>query len=280
MPLFIASPTEIYQGQDAIDKLAQTNDSRFVSADGIIQVDLDRWQQAQAYERATWMETGLSMTDDRADHHRAAFNGYAALPADLGRVLELGCGVFTITNTILQAGHTAQHITLVDPLIDAYKGHPYCTYRDGTMQGVEVTVYSEPIEGIFFGQQYNTVIMVNVLSHCRDARVVLDLALRAVAPGGILVFQETVHNFDPLDVWDAGHPLRPTQSFLDAFTSQLEAVYKGDDNYFVGRKTGVSAKPPALVKLLEHEPTFKEPMLEPEPPAPAKKKPARKSKGK
>lgn len=294
MPIFIESPTKIYQGAEAAEKLAQKNDSRFVSENGIVRVDDARWQVAQEYERATWLVHGINNTDDRADQHRDGFNQYHDLPQDLGHVLELGCGVFTITNTILEGGRTAQSITLVDPLAEAYKNHPHCTYREGSIQGVPVTIESIAIEQLELtpDQIFDTVIMVNVLSHCRDGQLVLDIARRAVAPGGVIVFQETVHDFDPFDVWDAGHPLRPTQAFLDAFMSEFKGVYRGSNNYFVGRKAVDIVATMQPVILIEHEPTFKPlpethtvtgnkadmpPASIPEPPA---KKPARKSKGK
>ena len=303
MPLFIESPSKIYQGAEAAEKLQTTNDSRFVSDDGIIRVDDTRWQVAQEYERVTWLVHGINITDDRADQHRDGFNQYHDLPQDLGHVLELGCGVFTITNTILAGGRTAQSITLVDPLADAYKNHPHCTYRDGNIQGTPVTIEGVAIEQLDLTptQLFDTVIMVNVLSHCRDARLVLDIAARAVAPGGVIVFQETVHDFDPFDVWDAGHPLRFKQPFLDAFMSRFEAVYKGDENYFVGRKPSLQQYAPAgyskftgkVVECIGDPPLHTEeisPGVEithvvseekDNIPAPAKqeKKPARKSKG-
>lgn len=260
MPIYIESPTSIYQGAEAAEKLAQKNDSRFVSDDGIVKVDDARWQVAQEYERATWLVHGINNTDDRADQHRDGFNSYVDLPQDLGRALELGCGVFTITNTILAGGRIAQHVTLVDPLAEAYKNHPHCTYREGYIQSVPVTIESVAIEQLELWptQLFDTVIMVNVLSHCRDGQLVLDIARRAVAPGGVIVFQETVHDFDPFDVWDAGHPLRPTQAFLDAFMSQFEGVYRGSDNYFVGREAAETIVTQKPVILIEHEPAFKD----------------------
>jgi len=262
MPLFIASPTDISQGDDAARRLETTNDVRFVSADGIIAVDEARWRVAQEYERRTWLEQGIHLTENRSEEHRAGFNAYADLPDDLGSVLELGCGVFTVVLDMLNAGKTARAITLVDPLADVYRQqHPHCAYKDGRLAGVDVSVIAQPVEEATF-RAFDTVTMVNALSHCRNAQQVLDTALAALKYGGLLVFQETVHNFDPAQVYDAGHPLRPSQAYVDAFLAQFAEVYRGVDNYFVGRLGEAVAQAASAVR---HAIPSDEPPVEAEP---------------
>ena len=64
-------------------------------------------------------------------------------------VLEIGCGPYTQTQSILRAASTTLSITLVDPLARLYmertKG---CTYREQRLQGRPVRVLSVAAESL------------------------------------------------------------------------------------------------------------------------------------
>ncbi len=248
LPIFVASPIEIYHGDVAREKLSETNDNRFhTDADGVIKVDLQRWEQAQAYERKTWMEYNLEATEDRNTAHAQQFDNYAALPENLGDVLEIGCGPFTNSLKMVEAGHSLNSITLVDPLLNQYQAHPNKNYNRFT---VPKTFISLAFEDAPADAQYDTVLLINVLPHCRDAKLVLAKAQAALKPGGYLVFAEFPATMKPTELYDVGHPIAPTAAFLADFLTGADTVYRNgwyfDEVYrrgwyFIGRKINALA---------------------------------------
>jgi len=235
-PLFIDSPVNVLTGDAARVKLATTNDAAYLTeGKGVLSVPLERWQAAQAYERATWLTHGLMLTEDRNAEHAAMFDGYKALPDDLGSIVELGCGPFTNMRYILpERKHT--FAVLADPLANAYRAnHPNCTYKDGKLEGFGVSIVTSSIEEYRTIWMFHAIIMINVLSHCVDARKVFAWIDDHIAPDGYLVFHEPARDIDVHSHFDAGHPLSYTQSVIDEFLEGYAQVYKNGD-YFIGRK--------------------------------------------
>ena len=59
-----------------------------------MKVDATRWQEAQRFERKTWMEQNLGAVDDRNEFHKQEFGGYQAIAGrTFENVIELGCGL-------------------------------------------------------------------------------------------------------------------------------------------------------------------------------------------
>lgn len=229
--IFVASPVQILEGEQAYNQLQVTNDRRFVSDDGIVEVDAERWQQAQDYERATWMQYGIEATNDREGDHLAGFAGYAALPSNLGDVVEFSCGPFSVAVSIINAGHEYDSLALVDPLVKDYLKHPHCRYRDLA----HTATVAKGVEDVP-PQNCDTVVFVNGLSHCRDARAALRTIWASLKPGGYLVWQEAPTELDADHLYDVGHPLRPSAAFIQAFLDRFEKVYDAPGGYFIGRK--------------------------------------------
>lgn len=73
---------------------------------GVAHVTRERWERAQAVERALWSGGGAG--NDRSGDHEAAFNGYRMIPDQLGDVIELGCGPWTQLEWMLQKGERAK----------------------------------------------------------------------------------------------------------------------------------------------------------------------------
>jgi SAM-dependent methyltransferase len=236
-PIFVSSPVNVLHGDAARVALASTNDAAYYAdGRGVLQVPLERWQQAQQYERETWLTYGLNLTEDRNAEHAAMFGDYAALPANLGYVIELGCGAFTNLRRILP-GRTAKKVILLDPLAGAYMAaHPHCTYKDGKLCGYDTDVISHPIEypQTWF-KKLDTVVMVNVLPHCMDVQLVFKRIHAMLKKGGYLVFGEQARDIDPAQVYDVGHPLSYTQGVIDDFLQDFTPVYQ-HDGYFIGVK--------------------------------------------
>lgn len=232
-PLFVDDPLATYIEDEALARLAVTNDARFASKDGVVKIDQERWLQAQAYERKTWMQVVPHWTDARNYEFAWGFDAYRALPDDLGDVIELGAGPFTNARLILER-HDADSITLLDPLLADYITLDTCTYRDGVLVGVPVAVIPSAIED-WEPEEYDTVIMINTLHHCRDAALVLKHVEAAVKPGGWLVIYEPPREIDPARVYDVGHPLSPKAGFMERFLGKFNEVYR-NGWYFIGRK--------------------------------------------
>ena len=240
MKIFVASPVEVYEGDAADARLRLTNDSQYATARGILRVDQARWRQAQQYERDTWLVYNLETATDRNEQHGVGFSGYAALPAALGDYIELGCGPFTNTRYILP-GRTLQSLTLLDPLIEDYeREHPHCAYKGWRMGDYTVTPVPSPIEAWKPAQQFDTLVMTNVLPHGYDADAVFETVRKALKPGGWLVFNEDPRPLCPLDLYDVGHPLVVPQDGIDAFLADFEQVYR-NGNYYIGRKPATLA---------------------------------------
>lgn len=236
-PIFIDSPVNVLRGDAAQVALTQTNDSAYATPDGVLSVPLERWQQAQVYELATWLTYGLGATEDRNTEHANLFGGYEALPEYLGdSVLEIGCGAFTNIREILIRGHKTKRVYLNDPLAREYqKHHPHCAYKDGKIAGYDTYLFSEPIEDITQEGVVDTLIMVNVLSHCHDANAVFNRINNHLVKGGYLVFSEPARDIDVSQVYDVGHPLSYTQDVIDNFLKGYKQVYRNGD-YFIGTK--------------------------------------------
>lgn len=256
MKIFVSSPVNVAYDRDAEPLLAQTNDSRFATERGILKVDDERWQQAQRYERDTWLEYNLGAVSDRNEEHNVGFAQYQSLPQDLGDYIELGCGPFTNSRFIV-GGRTLRSLTLLDPLIEDYeREHPHCGYKGWQMGGHQVTPVYDVIENWQPGKLFDTVVMTNVLSHCYDALAVFDTVRRILRRGGYFVFHEDPRPFEPMDLYDVGHPLVVTQAVIDEFLAEFDEVFR-QGKYFIGRKPGLgeAVLPIEAVKEPEPEPT-------------------------
>jgi SAM-dependent methyltransferase len=233
-PIFVASPVDVSEGDKALDRLANTNDTSFETSDGVLQVNEARWQTAQAYERHTWLQHNLILTTDRNEIHQEMFGNYSVLPDSLGKVIELGCGVFTNLRFILPE-RTADSVYLLDPLVKEYQAqHPHCTYKDDTLCGNPVTLIDSAIEDWNTRIKFDTLVMINVLPHCYDALAVFAFIRKHMKSGGYVVLGEFPREHPASLHYDAGHPIALKAHILDSFLSEFEEVYR-NGYYFIGR---------------------------------------------
>jgi SAM-dependent methyltransferase len=236
-PLFIDENVTVHQGDDAATRLAAKNDLRFFEAGkGIARVDRARWEEAQRYEKRTWMDLNRGAMEDRNKVHAARFAGYEALAGRrFPRAIELGCGPFTNMRLILEVADIGE-VHLLDPLAAEYLSHPGCRYRGGTLAaeprfantkfrvGVSrpTTLEACAIEDYQPKGRFDLVVMVNVLEHCLDAEAVLRKVDELVAPGGTFVFHDTFITPERLHqvmsaLYDAGHPIRLDRRLVGEF---------------------------------------------------------------
>jgi predicted O-methyltransferase YrrM len=221
---FIDKDLNVYSDEAARDKLISINDAHYVSPAGIISVSKERWREAQQYERKTWMEQGISAFDDRNHDHLKQFNDYACLKnRQFESVLELGCGPFTNLRLILPLIQGVKKVTLLDPLIDSYLHHPNCTYKDGYLSGFPIDVIPSTIEDYTLQEQFDLVVIINVLEHCYNVPQIFSSIIKLLKPNGILVISDVVvENQDvrATNVYDAGHPIRIKEHYLKSYLEQ------------------------------------------------------------
>lgn len=204
------------------------------------------WAKAQEAEFRGWTNDWSGLTDDRSDVHAGAFSEYSTLPDDLGDVLEIGCGPFTQSRTIIN-GRRVSRLVLTDPLAERYaKEHPACEYRNGSVRGVLAEVLSCKGEDLpeSLNEAFDTVIMVNVLEHVQDADAVMKRAFACLKPGGLFVCGERIHEPGEPYISELDrtlHPIRVRQDFFDRHFADYEQKYR-NGGYFIGVKpVGVMA---------------------------------------
>jgi SAM-dependent methyltransferase len=252
--IFVSTNRHAVFGSKAEDLLRQDNDLKYLTEDGVVQVDKERWEKAQSYERGTWMSDQVDVCDDRNMEHSERFKGYEVLSGRCSpHVIELGCGPFTNARLVLPRLAHCVDVTLLDPLVDTYLQHPNCTYVSGELCGVPATTLASSIEAFKAVQPYDLLILVNVLEHCFNVPRVFEVVTSALRSGGILVFAECVWRPEDLprvveNWYDAGHPIRLSADYVTtflhgSFRTLFEQVYEGlysqtnrMDLYFVGER--------------------------------------------
>lgn len=263
-PVFIADDRTVLTGEAARRALATRSDApRVRPGSGITRVEPERWQEAQRYERRTWMNDFRNVADDRNQFHATQFQGYESLKGkEFSAAIELGCGPFTNMRLIAPVTNIGE-IHLLDPLINDYVTHPNCTYSEGalrtpTLPARPVTLHASAIENFLAPKSFDLVVMVNVIEHCMDAERIFSNLLSMLQVGGTLVFHD--RSYDAADLaenlrheYDAGHPLRVDRAVIDRFLTdnftpvlsrvvRFERTKWGADRsydgvYFIGTRT-------------------------------------------
>ncbi|MCF7854712.1 MAG: hypothetical protein K9N51_07940 [Candidatus Pacebacteria bacterium] len=239
--VFIDESAHVIEGEEAEALIRERSEREevFLKADsGIAAVDRARWEEAQRYERRTWMESGVDLQGDRNRYHQICLGGYSALRKHhFARAIELGCGPFTNMRIIHECCRI-DHMHLLDPLLNDYLRHPYCQYTNGRLgggkrllgdvfrwrdegrrllahpwqlplalykalshggwKGAEVTLVPSMIEECKAVAHFDLVVMVNVLEHCQDGHAVLQKILELTTRGSILVFGDLLFDVEKI----------------------------------------------------------------------------------
>jgi hypothetical protein len=102
LPIFVDSEIRVHEGSSAVERLRDRNDLKYLTQQGILQVDQARWQEAQQYERKTWMTNLVQANYHRNHDHKNNFGGYQTIAGRaFNRFIELGCGPLTNLRLIL-----------------------------------------------------------------------------------------------------------------------------------------------------------------------------------
>ena len=254
-----------YTGKDCSRKLANPPGACTSESDaclvhphfGVAQVPLERWKHAQSYEKGYW-DVVIPQKIEDGDHGNdmvEGFKRYNFLPRNLGRVAEMGAGPYTQLKFMLSAAEPGNpfivdEVTLIDPLINYYLTNPDCPYKDNHLEGV-----AGPVKYMEAGgeeltdtlEEFDTLIMLNTLEHCRDAYAVLRNVHAMLKTGGILIFWDTIWDRQdpeaPLDYYRHLHPIRLTSQVFAPFVTAFEPIFQdrqeqraGTSLFFSGRK--------------------------------------------
>ena len=214
--------------------LASVDRCAYRPAVGTVTVEASRWALAQKFEAETWRQLGHRGQDRDETHLRNYDNYVGLLPRRFERVLEVGCGPWTQSRTVLKkTGASWGSLTLSDPLLETYMAEvPSCSYASTAARAanfpnvgrvdyvaaggedlhaaggaVQVDLATGAKSAPAFESGYDLAIMINVLEHCRDALATLQNLVNAVKPGGYLVLEDRYAD----SLWhryDAGKSLR------------------------------------------------------------------------
>jgi len=211
---------------------------------GIAVVPRERWLIANQLEASTWK--GHQGTNDRADEHVASFGYYKAAHKveSFGKMIEIGCGPWTQSQFLIKS-HPSPIVTnvmLVDPNIVNYiKDTPTCAYKSGSLLGYQTHFLVAGGEEANWVEEFDTMVMINVLEHTYNAYDILGNLWKALKPGGLLIFHERWHDnrlddsrywglsdntdMQPIDIGKAYHPVRVRKPVIDHFLSHFDIYY-------------------------------------------------------
>jgi SAM-dependent methyltransferase len=262
-PIFIESGPRIYLGDDALARLARTNDEAYlVPGLGIPAVDLKRWELAQTAEHSHWFESsgsGRRVADDRNFDHFKRFGGYDVLSGRVfDQALEVGCGPFTNLR-LLASVCEIKSCSLLDPALDSYLDHRTAYYDRENLyipppfrsvarawsrsapiarRLLNATGRAVPIKDLWRigaeetpAESADLVVMINVLEHCLDARKIVASVGAAVRPGGFLVVGDKCYSPQVVSdrvrwMYDQAHPLRVSEQVFAPLLDEFRILFE------------------------------------------------------
>ncbi len=227
----------IFKGKKADELLTSSNDKKFIK-DGLVKkVSLNRWNEAQDFEKKTWCDSpAKGMQTDRNEDHYAKFGNYLSLSFNLPpnyKAIELGCGPFTNLRIIIPSiNPKPSKIDLLDPLAKDYvKDTTWCQFKSGILAGRKIdNIFNLAIEDFVPTEKYDLVVMINVLEHCRDIDNIFEKIDLMLNKEGLLVFHD-ISTDDSMIVeilenrFDAGHPIILSHSYMKKIKSQFKTLY-------------------------------------------------------
>lgn len=263
--IHISKGPTILHGESAKEAIGRENDSEFyVSGQGIPRVSRSRWEAAQEAEGSHWFGDGSKPPrngDDRNIIHYNRFDSYRVISQSrFERALEIGSGPFTNMRLVASEVSYIAEATLLDPALNDYLSHPGCFFNQYAIAKVRPTKFytlvwpflprklkdlwfyspkrsvriggliSREAEGFDGGQQFDLVLMVNVLEHCMDSSRVLDAVFAALAPGGIVILSDKTHTDEAVRlglsrIYDVAHPIRVTKSAIEERLNGFEILF-------------------------------------------------------
>jgi len=208
---------------------------------------MSRWKLAQEYERNWWLNKAetiyLEFYKNFAVEIIDLLKPYIEIQKET-KILEIGSGAAGIITHL-----PSDYRFAIDPLEDFYASIPrYKNYRDKKV--FYQTALGESLP--FKSEQFDLIIMDNVLDHCDNPTQVLNEMKRVLKKNGILYFrQNTYHlwgrmirNIMEFFLIDKGHPHTFAKKNLDKIFNQFgfKILYKNRDGYFATWKWEIKSK--------------------------------------
>jgi len=234
--MYIDEYRRISKGKDAKKLLSSRKDNIYLGKNGIAEINLDRWAEAQRYEERSWMsKSGLSICEDRNSQHKKNFDSYSFIKdKEFNNAIEIGCGPFTNIRDIYKYCNIS-NITLLDPLINRYIHHPHCAYSKQYIYNTRVKLDDRPIEQFSLRHdepKFDLVIVINVLEHCYSFDKFCERILSILANKGIFIFNDKLLSLSQIqhysqNLFDSGHPLRVAdERILDFLKNNFQSIYE------------------------------------------------------
>jgi ubiquinone/menaquinone biosynthesis C-methylase UbiE len=227
-----------------------------------------RWREAQVFELNCWIEHNRRNSYARVarkfakalgrpgllwnylrhgDFHcgddwnywwRGAFEKYKSLPLNFDKAIEVGCGPYTNIRLIAKGRRIAQ-IHCADPLIGKYLQFRH-TWLTSALRNKRVIACECKGESLPYNDsEFGLAVCINVLDHVEDAMKCMSELVRVTKPGGWIVFGQDLTNAEDLANeqvrGDVGHPIRVTDTTIDAALTGCKEVFRKVLNRQEGR---------------------------------------------
>jgi len=206
-------------------------------------VSLDRWQEAQSWEKAHWVNTQKARSrffknqiwrllsafgavskyrgDDSNGWWKEQFRNYDFVPSTIQNAIEVGCGPYTNVRMMLDRTRF-DHLVLSDPLIRSYAKFKL-TFVSEMYEKVACVLDDHPLEQLpFASDSFDLSVMINVLDHVQDAVKCMENLVRVTKPGGILIVGQELSNEEDMaklvnDPGRIGHPITVDEAWFSQF---------------------------------------------------------------
>jgi SAM-dependent methyltransferase len=216
----------------------------------IDQVPHERWQAAQTWEQAHWVNaqrmrarygknlvwrllSSVGMVskyrgDDWNAWWKSQFDDYRFLPQQVENALEAGCGPYTNIRLIREQCQV-RHLVLSDPLIRTYVRFKL-TFVSEMYRQAACVLDDHPLEALPFKADYfDLAVMINVLDHVQDARKCMENLVGVVKPGGFLIVGQDLTDETDLEVLKkdegaVGHPIKLTRDWFEPYLQAFEPI--------------------------------------------------------
>jgi SAM-dependent methyltransferase len=147
-----------------------------------------------------------------------AFENYKALPKNVTKALEVGCGPFTNMRLISKTCKVKE-IYCSDPLIEAYSKFRLTWLATQMAKNRLKAVRAKGEELDFADEYFDLVVCINVLDHVQDSRRCVEQVLRVTKGGGYVVLgQDLCNDEDLTDIQlrtHVGHPIKLHEATLN-----------------------------------------------------------------
>jgi SAM-dependent methyltransferase len=198
----------------------------------VIEVTLERWQQAQHAELLCWAQEPLD-SEDWNSWWSSKFSNYDFLKNEnIESVYEVGCGPYAknIEHVFRAVGKMPNRVLLEDPLLKSYVMLGKSVGRFLKMPNT--SLISSPMEDFTLESlkidSVDLVICNNVLDHVKSVEGCFKHMEAALKPGGILILGQELTNEEDEEKHagheDVMHPITMDEKNISKFLSPYDVL--------------------------------------------------------